>query len=408
MSFRFRFALLLCAFIILVNVLFKVQTDFVETAINKQRKVVMYQPSGADDPGDLRLLHEKETNVDQKSPHHVANDRHQDNQQIDSNLAIEEDRHGLDDDHQHVQIVGEKCQHGHIPNLPQICDAAGCLQKLTIHLAAKIKSKPDPVPADLRRAIDYIPGWIDSTHFSVIPFLTEMQWAEGIYGSVGELVAGMGKLTSLLTFNIDHAAGEILFVSDDFVRSLNKYIPNGERTLYDSFVDYMSKCGYTVTDMSSAKPSWPPSGAKTVYVHQGNAMDLHKQLFKLWNIPQFRLIAIDGDSGDTESMMSLSGLIVASCVLRDGGLIVVDGVDSTDSSQHMASSLSHYFSGIQQEKVVLTPLLKARNKLYLTTVEYKEKYSQYLLQHSEKELGVSLRQVASDEYGTKLTYLKMD
>jgi hypothetical protein len=235
-----------------------------------------------------------------------------------------------------------------------------------------------------------------------------MQWAEGIYGSVGELVAGVGKLTSLLTFNIDHAAGEILFVSDDFVRSLNKYIPNGERTLYDSFVDYMSKCGYTVTDMSSAKPSRPPSGSKTVYVHQGNAMDLHKQLFKRWNIPQFRLIAIDGDSGDTDSMMSLSGLIVASCVLRDGGLIVVDGVENTDSSQHMVSSLSHYFTGIQQEKVVLTPLLNARNKLYLTTVEYKEKYSQYLLQHSEKEFGVSLRQVTSDEYGTKLTYLKMD
>src|SRR5437870_3130415 len=44
MSFRFRFALLLCGFIILVNILFKVQTDFVDRSIYKQSKAAFYHP----------------------------------------------------------------------------------------------------------------------------------------------------------------------------------------------------------------------------------------------------------------------------------------------------------------------------------------------------------------------------
>jgi len=424
MSFRFRFALLLCAFIILVNVLFKVQTDFVEMAIFKQRKVVVYQPSAVDnsDSIDLRFglngdnmmqnLH-REQDIKNQFPHHVADKQIQNNHKIEANLDIANRHLGQSDESLQIaniaeeKPVAERCQTGHIPGLPEICDGSGCLRKLTISSDTKTKSRPDPVPANIRRLIDYIPGWLDSTHFSIIPFLTEMQWAEGIHGSVGELVAGLGKLTSLLTFNVDHSAGEILFVSDDFIRSLNKYVPQGETTLYDKFVSYMSKCGYAVTDLSLTKPTSLLSSSKTVYVHQGNAMDLHKQLFQQWDIPQFRLIALDGDSGE-ESMTSLSGLIVSSCVLRDGGMIVVDGVDSHESSQHMVSSLSHYFTGIQHEKIVLTPLLKARNKLYLTTVGYKQRYTDYLLKHSEKELGVTLKPVKSDYYGVTLTYLSMD
>jgi len=436
MSFRFRFALILCAFIILVNILFKVQTDNVEMAIYKQSKAVLYRsrhqvardrpnPDTDDDyySEDLRM----DIRNSERNPVNNAKVKHKDSEETrrfpKSGTVVKkqmnDDRlkavnHAVEPGQKNVhngesdeveRVVEGLCHSGHIAGLSPICDKSGCLRRLSPDPSVVRKPLVNSVPDSVRRRINYIPGWIDSAHYSLVPLLTEMQWEASIYGTVGEIVAGIGKFTTLLTYNVDHSSGEMIFVADDFFSSSVKYHSDDAASLYDTFVDHVTQCGYTVTDISSVNSDlYSSSDVKTVYVYRGNILDLDKRTLSTWNFPQFRLVSIESDS-DKNSVMTVSSLMTASCLLRSGGLLVIDGIDSLDSSEHVIGSLSHYFKDVQGENAVVIPLLSARNKLYLTTVDYKSRYSDYLLVHLKQRLKLTVNEVTTSVYGRKFTYL---
>jgi len=200
---------------------------------------------------------------------------------------------------------------------------------------------------------------------------------------------------------------ELLFVSDDFSSSSHRYEVSDARTLYDSFVHHMSQCGYGVTDMSSSE-GLPEPGAKTVYVHRGSVMNLDKGLLARWKVPQFRFMSVDSAS-DMNSAVSLSSFIVASCLLRNGGLLVIDGIDSHDFEQFVSNQLSHYFKIVQEDRVVMVPLMSARNKLYLTTLDYRQRYTEYITsQHGKSGLEGKITEVTTSIYGKEFTYLLLE
>jgi len=229
---------------------------------------------------------------------------------------------------------------------------------------------------------------------------------EGVYGSVGEFVAGVGKFTSLLTLNVDYSAGELLFVSDTFFRSGHKYQMNGDdSSMYNKFMSYLNKCDFKVEDISGKKDAINPLYSKVAYVYRGSVMELNKKLLKTWDIPQFRFVALDIES-ESNSAISLSSLILSSCLLRNGGILVIDGLDSPQSREHVVSSITHYLSVVKSN--VFTPFLYARNKLFLTTSDYKLRYIKYIALHSESILKVSLKEITNSNYGRQFTYLLIE
>lgn len=282
------------------------------------------------------------------------------------------------------------CRQGHIQGFDGFCDpVSSCLRQLRGGGSSRA-SDADSLPSATRRKIQSMTGNLDPVHYSIVPLLADLQWTSGIYGSVGEIGVNTGKFTVVLAHNVDPEAGEGFFVSDNFdvppTPPLNG-LPAG-LTKYQVFSVYMRETGFG-EDFS---------GLRKLHVHRGDPTGLSKQLMHDWNLPQFRMISIDGAMGSD----TLTALEWAACVLRDGGILIVDGIDEEKTRSQVRSVLGQFFR--KHGYSAFGPFLAATNKLYMCTTNWKHQYIERVV---EKGSYMSLRHMNDDIWGSMLTYIRI-
>lgn len=225
------------------------------------------------------------------------------------------------------------------------------------------------------------PGCPDSFQMSVVPFVTVMQWKSGIYGTVGQLNGvGLGRLTSLLAHAVDVDAGERLFVADEFPTSgsgSTRRPACGSSTLLSIDVHEAFQANVRLTTAFDRRAA---DAARQLVVYRGQPADLRSLGSTSWlsDLAQFRLMVVS--SGSESSGSLLDNLDTAVCLLRDGGLIVVDVTESNvdDGSRSDGPTIVDRFLAASQPSVNIVPILSAGNKLYLTTTNFRRKYTDYI------------------------------
>lgn len=287
------------------------------------------------------------------------------------------------------------CRNGHIQGFHGFCDPlSSCLRQLRVgnrggggSNRASDALRPDSLPTATRRKIQSMTGNLDPVHFSIVPLLTDIQWTSGIYGSVGEIGVDTGKFTVVLAYNVDPETGEGFLVSDNFDVPPPPPLPAG-LTKYQVFSVYMRDTGFGEEF----------SGLRKLYVHRGDPTGLSKKLMHDWNLPQFRMISIDGAMGSG----TLTALEWAACVLRDGGILIVDGIDEEKTRSQARFVLGQFFR--KHGYSAFGPFLAAANKLYMCTTNWKQQYIESVV---EKGSFLSLRHVNDDVWGSTMTYIRI-
>jgi hypothetical protein len=266
---------------------------------------------------------------------------------------------------------GRTCRSGHVQGLGPVCGSLPCLRQLkpeTAIIVSRSQSTFEQLPTEILRKIQHSPGRIYSVHYMLLPFVSAMQWSHGIFGSVGEFADKFDKFTSLLSVNVDASSGEKLVVSNAFNRSEDAQSSVEFLSQYEIFTKHMQDFGYD--DVQST-----PGPSRKLFVHKGTAEDFPRDKLSPsdWNMEQFRLISVDGDQ---ESSALLSSLELAACMLRDGGLLIVDGAETTDPRDTVSRTVTNFLS--KQGQSTLSSLLTAGNKIFLTTTNWKNRYAEYI------------------------------
>lgn len=265
------------------------------------------------------------------------------------------------------------CRDRHIQGLGAICDHLPCLRALQ---GARDLQPPRPsqIPADLLRRLNHIPGSLDPIHYTLFPFLSDMQWSKGVLGSVGQIGGvHLGQFAALLSLNIDRKSGERLFVSDPFNSST---APLPGLSQFEVFRSHLRDFRFDVESTSTDD---------RIYVHHGTpSPNLAEQLLE-WDLPRFRLISVEA------SVVPLEGLELAACLLRDGGIIVLDQPTSIDAA---LSTVAAFLA--RHGRSAISPFFVAGNKLFLTTTNWKKVYEDHF---RRKETNLVHLSVVDDDSG---------
>jgi hypothetical protein len=91
------------------------------------------------------------------------------------------------------------------------------------------------------------------------------------------------------------------------------------------------------------------------------------------------------------------------CVLREGGILVVDGVHLPGSKDRVTAILGKYLQ--TNPSLGLVPFLDAKNKLYVCNKQWKTDYTKYLLEHADILQRLQIRGTTNALYGVQYTYL---
>eukprot|EP00878_Enallax_costatus_P019564 GHUV01020641.1.p1 GENE.GHUV01020641.1~~GHUV01020641.1.p1 ORF type:complete len:165 (+),score=20.12 GHUV01020641.1:110-604(+) len=104
----------------------------------------------------------------------------------------------------------------------------------------------------------------------------------------------------------------------------------------------------------------------------GNSMHLTASNFTQWGLPAFRLLSVDGGHS---LEITLHDLMVASCVVRDGGLVVLD--DFPNPTWTGVSEALMHFAHAQDR---LVPFMHGYNKVWFATKSHVQQWRQFIAQ----------------------------
>ena len=269
--------------------------------------------------------------------------------------------------------IAEQCVIGHVAGLPPKCDSHGCLQKLREPNARHQRTIDDRTLNSMaRRKISFLESTMDNIHMSVLLYITQMQWIFGVYGSVAELGNIDGKFCSVLVHCLNIEAGERIFVS-----GLNEDIEKQSTSSEDGSInlgDIMQMWNMKVLNIEDYDlDNLEQLHENVVHQHHGAPLDFSKHVFIRLGIPQFRLIGLSYDDLDAimGSSQSLENVL---CVMREGAIVVIDGIESNES---IGEVLTLFFDRYGTD--ILSPLMLFNNKLYLCTSSHLERYKEYLM-----------------------------
>ena len=233
----------------------------------------------------------------------------------------------------------------------------------------------------------------------MVSVLTDLQWYHGIYGSLGEFGESEGKLLSVMTFNINLEAGEKLFVSGHF----------SDEKQFRTFKENMKYWSFFPGKISSSRPqkvllSAENLGNRIIHIHRDFPVELANTLLTSWSVPQFRIISIN--PAKIETSMIFHSIEKAACILRDGGFIVIDGINELDGGNNSLSlpALRYFFQkhGVSS----LKPLMSGLGKVYLCTERWHKPYMEYIKFHKlfPNEYFYMWELVTTAFYGPEFTY----
>ena len=291
-----------------------------------------------------------------------------------------------------VSTTTPYCRSGQMQGLKPFCDL-GCLPRLQQpHLPSFPNPRNNAVSLDARREITYMSGErFHQFHLSLPSHLTDIQWKNGIYGTVGQIGATPGKFTSVLGFNVDITAGEQLFVSGQFAGQ-----SAGELSAHP---DMLSAIKSNLGHWGWQQGESDAESERHYHLHEGTATSLNTYQLQQRGFSQFRLISIYAESGAVPG--TVQALEQASCLLRDGGVIIVSGVSK--QSAPATSALKHFFN--RHGTTALSPLMSIKDKLYICTTNWKDRFTKSFKNDEMLRLAFSLKEVTSNAFGPEMVYM---
>ena len=271
------------------------------------------------------------------------------------------------------------CYAGHIPGMPPICSADGCLPTIT-----SAPRKSEAMYRGLRSAIDSMDGMVSTSHVEVVQFLTNMQWSFGIYGSVGEIGVYHGKYAAMLAYNMALDLGERLFVCDIFGKEEHMKLKT-ELASIQRFEYNMNKVGFSI---------YTDNEAQRIRVFDDSSMYLSKLLYLRMGLPAFRFYSIDGSH---HFPYVFNDLRHVACSLRKGGIISSDDILYKPWPEVLKAHVQ--FFTVFGNKTV-KPLLYYSNKLYSCDVSYFSQYMEHIKEHPME----GFKKVTDNRFGQTFTY----
>ncbi len=281
----------------------------------------------------------------------------------------------LDDD---VKGKDAKCSGGHITGMPAVCGSDGCLTTL-------IPATHSIHTTDQHTEFTHE----DDIHADIVYQLSQLQWAYGVYGSVGQIgLDDSSMLSEGVVDSIHTQAGEKLVVSDMFIQHTGQY----PHTATQLFTETMQIDGFS----PYIGGKW---SAKQFYLHKGLPWDVTKELLVALGVEQFRLICV-GSAG-IDPYRSMYSLQRAACFIRDGGIVIIESL--YDSNPHAPYVIQQYFQSHSHQ--ALTPFLVTKDKIYLCTANWKSKYTTFLKSYAGSNNNLFLHEIQTADFGMWTSYL---
>ena len=241
-----------------------------------------------------------------------------------------------------------------------VCDDTTLLRPLKGLAESPVRLSPS-AESEYRAAVlanGSIEGWLEPEHVQYVKSLTQEQHARGIYGSVGEIGVYRGKFFIALAgfAKVD----EPMFAVDlfDDLKKLN-VDGSGWAVSKSRFLENLERFGIQTGH---------------IRMLQGDSNTVTVKNFTSKSSPQFRLISVDG-SHTLEA--TLHDLTLASCIIREGGIVVVDDVTNVKWLGAWQAVVHFVTQG------TLYPFLLAQNKIYMTTRSYHSTYLESVRKSSE-------------------------
>ena len=256
-----------------------------------------------------------------------------------------------------VPKLQSQCPQGHLPNMSPVCGADGCLK--TLKGTPRLVTPIDPEVIDIIRRIY---GYTNIIHFSVVRHISQMQWNFGIYGSVGEIGVYEGKFTSMLAVHLAPEFEERLFICDTF-KDYDHLDDEVKEANLETFEEHMKKLNYSV--QSKTEPL-------RIRMWDDRSVFLSKAVYVQMELPAFRLYSLHGSTDPNDILFDLQHV---SCVLRDGGVVILH--EEVESHHNFTRSPLREFISLYGQNILL-PFLRTHHKLYICPSEWHSKYVSYI------------------------------
>lgn len=223
---------------------------------------------------------------------------------------------------------------------------------------------------------DGILGWMHPVQVDYIRELTRQQHALGVYGTVGEIGVQHG-LFFLALAGYSHPAEPLVAIDLFEDRQYGNIDKSGDGSLA-AFKKSLNMLGID---------------SEAVRYVKGDSTKLSIKDFQKRGFPAFRLMSVDG--GHTLEA-TMHDLMLATCSLADGGIIVLDDINSLG-----------WFGVIQgvvqflSEQVAVAPFLYGNSKMYLTTTSHYSSYLDFVLARNDTfrcQTDLHVSRVSSGRY----------
>ena len=196
-----------------------------------------------------------------------------------------------------------------------------------------------------------IAGWLDDIDIYLMGYLSRVQHELNITGSVGEIGVHHGKVT--IPIALFAAKSERIWAADLFEHNQKENVDRSGGGNEQKFIAHLEEYGLVGEEDAP-------------YIQTINSLKLDYSDLAARNFSSFRFLSIDG--GHTHET-TLNDLIFACDIVMDGSIISVDDFPRPDWLG-VASGLFAFVNG----QSFLQPFLFSRNKAYLTTQNYGDKY----------------------------------
>jgi hypothetical protein len=234
---------------------------------------------------------------------------------------------------------------------PSICAGAEELPELGRPKSAAKAQRRRPLGSwrAFVQAVSKAEGWLVLDHIWIVKVLTDWQHDSGVLGSVGEIGVHHGKFwLPIVTFSyvFEPAVAVDLFAEQD------KNFDGSGKGSQERFL------GNARAELGLRKDQ--------LTLFAGDSLALSGEAFRKAGLPRFRLLSVDGGhSLET----TLHDMTLAACLLREGGIMVLDDVVMQPEGAERfpwAGVPAALFAWVLAQQR-MAPFLWAHNKLYLAT-----------------------------------------
>ena len=248
---------------------------------------------------------------------------------------------------------------------PEICKGAPKMQLLEKPRGSAQQRRPEGSWRRFLSSLKEVDGWLVLDHILFVQLFTRYQLDNELLGAVGEIGVHHGKFwMPIVSFSLGFEPAVAVDLFEDQEKNFDGS-GHGSKTIF-------LKNAFDMLGMKQDE----------LTLLAGDSMGLSGRDFNAKGLPRFRLLSVDGGhSLET----TLHDMTLAACLLRDGGIMVVDDVVMHPEGKEGAERYpwtgvpSAVFPWILSQDR-WAPFLWGHDKLYLTTVSHHKELLQLVVQ----------------------------